>query len=101
MKIYAPVENATGTWASVRFVNGVGETDNPTLIQWFIDHGYKVESMDIPSEEEHLNRMCEDIEKDFESMTPLELREWAKENGLGDKIKSIRNKEKLLEIVKG
>ena len=40
-------------------------------------------------------------ETDFESMTPNELREWAKANGLGYQIKNIRNKEKLLEIVRG
>ena len=28
MKIYAPVKDANGVYASVRFVNGVGETDN-------------------------------------------------------------------------
>lgn len=42
MKIYAPVKDATGTWASVRFVKGVGETDDPKLIEWFKAHGYKV-----------------------------------------------------------
>jgi hypothetical protein len=34
-------------------------------------------------------------------MTPIELREWMRENGYGSKIKNIRNKEKLLEILRG
>ena len=97
MKIYAPVKNATGTWASVRFVNGVGETDNPMLIEWFKTHGYRLEKCDevqqIPLEK------CE--EPDFEAMTPNELRDWMKANGLGLQIKNIRNKEKLLEIIRG
>ena len=38
---------------------------------------------------------------DFDSMTPIELREWAKANGFGNKIKNIRNKEKLIEILRG
>ena len=40
-------------------------------------------------------------EPDFESMTPNELREWAKANGLGGVIKNIRNKEKLIELIRG
>ena len=109
MKIYAPVKNATGTWCSVQFVNGVGETDNPRLIEWFKNHGYRVEQCDISTEihvekrdisTETPTEKCE-TEPDFESMTPNELRDWMKENGLGSKIKNIRNKEKLIEIIKG
>ena len=43
MKIYAPVKDAWGTWASVRFVDGVGETDDPSLIEWFRRNGYTLE----------------------------------------------------------
>lgn len=42
-KIYAPNKQYTGVSASVTFVNGVGETSNPHLIQWFREHGYTVE----------------------------------------------------------
>ena len=94
MKIYAPVENINGIYASVMFVNSVGETDNPALIEWFRSHGYKIEKS---------VKKCDEIsdEPDFDSMTPNELRDWMKENGLGSKIKNIRNKEKLLEIIRG
>jgi hypothetical protein len=34
-------------------------------------------------------------------MTPNEIRDWMKENGYGHKMKNIRNKEKLLEIIRG
>lgn len=110
MKIYAPVKNATGTWCSVRFVNGVGETDNPRLIEWFKSHGYKIEenqkSCLKPSENEKISQNIEIktenlVSDEFESMTPNELREWAKANGLGGKIKGTRNREKLLEIIRG
>ena len=116
MKIYAPVKDANGVWASVRFVNGVGETDNPQLIEWFMNHGYSMEDCNIPMEhvvekfdvpavevEPDEDEMMGYAEKqpDFENMTPIELREWAKANGLGGAIKNIRNKEKLLEIVRG
>lgn len=125
MKIYAPVKDTNGVYASVRFVNGVGETDNPRLIEWFRSHGYKVpiddsfekcvdssqisyekcdEIIDTPitneSEFVGINELVND-EPDFDSMTPIELREWATANGLGMKIKNTRNKEKLLEIIRG
>ena len=38
---------------------------------------------------------------DFEAMTPNEIRDWAKLNGYSNKIRNIRNKEKLLEIIRG
>lgn len=105
MKIYAPVENVNGVYASVLFVNSVGETDNPALIHWFKKHGYKVE--EIRSAEDHLNLVCDTLEPkpnettkpDFDAMTPLELREWMKENGYGGQIKNIRDKAKLLKII--
>ncbi|BFH66006.1 hypothetical protein J27TS7_08510 [Paenibacillus dendritiformis] len=48
-KVYAPNQQYTGESASVPFVNGVGETDNPQLLQWFEDHGYTVEAPAQPS----------------------------------------------------
>lgn len=123
MKIYAPVKDANGVYASVRFVNGVGETDNPRLIKWFMDHGYKVEKCDELSQKsyekcdnlviEPQNDQIElendevemmgygDTKPDFDKMTPNELRDWARANGFGSKIKNTRNKEKLLEILRG
>lgn len=118
MKIYAPVKDANGVYASVRFVNGVGETDNPRLIEWFRSHGYKIplekcenlsqnsyekcDQMVDDSEFVEINKLVEETdEPDFESMTPNELREWATANGLGMKIKNTRNREKLLEIIRG
>ena len=114
MKIYAPVKSTNGVYASVRFVNGVGETDNPRLIEWFRNHGYvldgKVDELNFEKcETEHENDMekCDvshenaSSEPDFEAMTPNELRDWMRENGYGSKIKNTRNKEKLLEILRG
>ena len=43
MKISSPVKDYTGISASVPFCNGVGETDDPHLIEWFKNHGYEVE----------------------------------------------------------
>ncbi len=44
MKIYAPNKQYSNISASVTFKNGVGETDNPRLIEWFREHGYIVET---------------------------------------------------------
>ena len=106
MKIYAPVKSANGVWCTVRFRNGVGETDNPHLIKWFKEHGYRVddtkshevtqvveeptvEPVEVPQNEKPY----------FANMTPNELRDWMKANGLGREMKNIRNKEKLIEII--
>ena len=43
MKIYAPNKNYTGVSATVAFVNGVGETEDSNLIEWFGNKGYEVE----------------------------------------------------------
>ena len=119
MKIYAPVKDANGVWASVRFVNGVGETDNPKLIKWFETHGYTIEdtqelrdNLVIEPQNEQVAEENDEVETvemmgyaertpKFEDMTPNELREWAKANGFGNKIKNTRNKEKLIEILRG
>lgn len=120
MKIYAPVKDFNGVHASVLFVNGVGETDNPHLIEWFKSHGYTVEDVEPTNlviepqndEIEVVNDEVEEVEEvemmgyadkspRFEDMTPNELRDWAKANGKGHLIKNTRNKEKLLEILRG
>ena len=43
MKIKSPNKDYTGVSASIPFCNGVGETEDHYLIQWFKDHGYEVE----------------------------------------------------------
>ncbi len=42
-KIYAPNKQYTGISAGVPFAAGVGESDNPTRLAWFCEHGYTVE----------------------------------------------------------
>jgi len=44
-KIFCQNEQYTGISASVEFVNGVGETDNLYLIEWFKENGYIVEEI--------------------------------------------------------
>lgn len=47
-KVYAPLEDYNGISASVEFVNGVGETDNENLLEWFEEKGYTVEREEKP-----------------------------------------------------
>ena len=118
MKMYAAVKDACGTWASVRFVDGVGETDDPSLIEWFRRNGYTLEENVITKRQrvegavsdstnempnEVINRVTDESadQPDLDSMTPYELREWMKNNGYGLKMKGVRNKEKLLAIIRG
>lgn len=120
MKIYAPVKDFHGLRNNVRFVNGVGESDNPAVVEWFKRNGYLVKGeprmvtldplekcepiAEITVEKcdkDHFREVTEKVEPDFEVMTPNELRDWMRENGYGSKIKNTRNKEKLLEILRG
>lgn len=48
MKIYSPNKDYTGISASVPFCGGVGETEDPHLIDWFKNHGYIVEEAEKP-----------------------------------------------------
>ena len=101
MKIYAPVKDFNGLRNNVRFINGVGKTDNQNAIEWFKRNGYIVEKP-VENQENFIEKLVEECtEPDFDAMTPNELREWMRENGYGSKIKNTRNKEKLLEILRG
>ena len=121
MKIYAPNKNANGIYASTLFVNGVGETTNPALIHWFKTHGYRVEESVVEAPKAPLEKVTEILETEpmeditlevevpknedgsinFEAMTPNEIREWGKANGYGSQIGNLKNKEKLISIVRG
>ena len=104
MKIYAPVKDANGIYASVLFVNGVGETDNNNLIKWFKQHGYRVENdhiREVTKKVEEVVVENKQTEPDFYAMTPNDLREWMREHGYGAKIKNTKSKDKLIEIIRG
>ena len=109
MEIYAPVKDFNGLRNNVRFKNGVGETDDPKLAEWFKEHGYTVKDTEkVVSDEVQLSQfletepVVESPEKpDFDKMTPNELRDWMKANGYGNVIKNIRNKTKLIELIRG
>lgn len=115
MKIYAPVKDFDGLRNNVRFVRGVGETEDQQLAEWFLSRGYTVEKCDNPHtnieecvsnlvievENDEIETPNDEVEPDFENMTPNDLRDWMREHGYGSKIKNTRSKEKLLEILRG
>ena len=49
--IKSPNQEYTGTSAGVYFVNGVGNTDNENLIEWFRERGYEGEEDTEDTEE--------------------------------------------------
>lgn len=51
-KILAPNEHYTGISANVVFRDGVGETSDPHLIEWFKSKGYTVEGEEEKAEPE-------------------------------------------------
>lgn len=100
-KILAPNKQYTGISASVSFVNGVGETNSPHLIDWFNEHGYKV---DLVVDDE-----VEDQEKDEHvqiNILPGELETLKKEqlHALADNLEleyTLKTtKEELIEMIK-
>ncbi|MEG1798641.1 MAG: hypothetical protein RR214_00500 [Synergistaceae bacterium] len=44
MKIYAPNRQYSGVSAGVRFIDGIGETEDLELIAWFSEHGYETDA---------------------------------------------------------
>lgn len=51
-KIYAKNKGYNGVSASVPFVDGVGETNDKYLIEWFKNHDYEVDEEPILDDEE-------------------------------------------------
>lgn len=92
-KIIAPNKQYSGISASVTFVNGIGETDNPNLIEWFKNHGYEVE--DEPEKD--------DGGSEFDNMTVEELKAYAEEKGIdiGQSTSQKGILKKILEAEKG
>lgn len=88
-KIHAPNKQYNGVSASVTFVNGVGETDKPELLEWFESHGYEVES--VKSENVAL--------KTIEEMTVPELIIYAKSNEID--LGEAKKKDDILAVILG
>lgn len=99
-KILAPNKSHTGVSASVAFCNGEGYTDNKRLIEWFIDHGYKVIDQDeVKQAEVNTSNGSNDNHVDqLEEMTTEELMLYAEEVGVD--LGKATTKEGILKKLK-
>lgn len=96
-KIYAPNKQYSGISASVAFAKGVGETDNPHLIDWFKDHGYTVEedeNKEPPKEPSSLAEMDIEQLKAYAQEHGIDIGQSTSANGI---LKKITDAEKNLE----
>ena len=63
-KVYAPLKDYNGISASVTFVNGVGETDNENLLEWFEEKGYTVERDEKPKRAKKAKEVTEETSEE-------------------------------------
>lgn len=77
-KIYAPNKEYTGISATVAFAKGTGETNDEHLIEWFREHGYKVEEVEKKTPENDGND-GNGGNKELADMTVEELTAYAQE----------------------
>lgn len=113
MKIFTKVPDFTGIRATVMFVNGQGDTDDPALIEWFRSHGYTIgdgkNDPEVKGERDQYHLAEAKLEElkanptvefpHFPSMSVDEIRAWAKANKLGSKIGALKNKDKLIAVL--
>ena len=63
-KVYTPLQGYNGISASVTFVNGVGETDNENLLEWFEEKGYTVERDEKPKRAKKAKEVTEETSEE-------------------------------------
>lgn len=94
--IKTKVPTFNGYRASVLFKNGVGQTNDTRLIEWFRTHGYTVEDVvDVKPKDEKVD---DEPVNDIEHMNFTELKKVAKTRGVA--IGNIKDKEKLIAKLK-
>lgn len=84
MKVYAPNKGYSGISAGVTFINGVGETDNTHLLDWFREKGYKIEENNENEETPESGREA-DNKKAYDYLDGMdvdELKDFAEEKSI-------------------
>jgi hypothetical protein len=97
-KIYAPNKQYSGVVATVTFVDGVGETNSPHLIDYFDRKGYTIKDKQAEKEQDNNVKLEDTDEKNIEDMSYPDLKKMAKKIGVKDSHKM--KKEKLVEVLK-
>ena len=87
-KIYAPNKQYNGISAGVTFVQGVGESSNPHLLDWFKSKGYEVADAVNPLEE-----MTVDELKAYAAENNIDIGQSTSQKGILKKILEAENKE--------
>ena len=90
-RIYCPNKQYTGVSASVAFINGVGETDNPYLTEWFKRHGYRVEKTEKEKASSAFDKMSVDELKAYAAEKNVNIGNATTKAGI---IKKIQEAEK-------
>lgn len=85
-KVSAPNTQYTGLSASVMFLNGIGETDNENLLQWFEEKGYLVEREEI-----------EQADIPIDQMTVPQLKAYAKSQSID--LGGAGKKDEILAVI--
>jgi hypothetical protein len=63
-RIIAPNKQYDGVSATVPFIKGVGQTDNPHLINWFKSNGYTVEASEVEAKPKKKSEEKKPIEEE-------------------------------------
>jgi len=93
-KIYSPNKQYSGISASVVFIRGVGETETPTLLDWFRSHGYAVEDeekKEPAKDSSSINEMDVDQLKAYAEDHKIDIGNSTSVNGI---LKKITDAEK-------
>ncbi|WWU65213.1 hypothetical protein QJR26_02210 [Clostridium baratii] len=86
-KIIAPNKEYTGISASVYFCNGIGETTNKDLINWFKEHGYSVVEEDIEKKDKSVDEMSVDELIQYANEHNIDIGKATSQSGIIEKIK--------------
>ncbi|MEK4512865.1 hypothetical protein [Paenibacillus sp. FSL K6-2524] len=89
-KVIAPNKEYTGLSAGVAFANGVGETDNTHLLEWFESKGYEVEQLEPEQEEIPVEKMTVPQLKEYATKNEIDLGEASKKEDILKVIQSVQ-----------
>jgi hypothetical protein len=78
-KVIAPNTEYSGLSAGVMFVNGIGQTEDPHLLEWFGEKGYLIEADQDAEEAKAAEAAKKEAEKQLKA-----LRKKAAELGIED-----------------
>ena len=89
------VPNFNGYRGNVLFVNGVGETNDEAMIEWFKSNGYDVEESNrkvVESRKEPIKS-----ESELEQMDVDDLKTYAKSVGKSKGVGVLKTKEQVIK----